>query len=138
MAKLVFPSVPAPYRGFVGEVRGWLSRIASFVERSPGATGSTTHILAQVQVLVNKLGGSLNANNAVLSLRNYLGAAYTPVRTVVFKAQPGVTPDQVWLGSTELPLISGTKVLGPAITGSYTNGYTFTIVNGAITAVVAS
>jgi hypothetical protein len=37
MAKLVFPSANAPYRGFVGEVRGWLNRIASYVQNSPQA-----------------------------------------------------------------------------------------------------
>lgn len=135
MSKLVFPGAGAPYRGFIGEVRGWLQRIGSYHDKSPA---SATALRAQLQVLVNKLGGSLNANNAVLAVRNYLGAAYTPARTAVFKAQPGSTPDQVWLGSTELPLISGTKVTGPAVTGTYVNGYTFTIVNGAITAIVAS
>lgn len=135
MAKLVFPSVPAPYRGFVGEVRGWLSRIATFSERS---TGSVTVLLSQLQILATKLGASINANNAVVQIRNYLGAAYTPALTGTFKAQPGVTPDQIWVAGTVIPVQSTVKVLGPAITGSYVNGYTFTILNGAITAIVAS
>lgn len=135
MAKLVFPSVPAPYRGFVGEVRGWLSRIASYSERS---TGSVSVLITQLQTLANKLGASINPTNAVISVRNYLGAVYTPALPGTFKAVAGVTPDQVWLASTILPVQSGTKVLGPAITGSYVNGYTLTIVNGAVTAIVAS
>ena len=39
---------------------------------------------------------------------------------------------------TKLLVTSGVKVLGPAITGSYVNGYTLTIVGGAVTAIVAS
>ena len=41
-------------------------------------------------------------------------------------------------GSTVKVLESTVKVLAPATTGTYVNGYTFTIVNGVITAVVAS
>lgn len=37
MANLVFPATKAPYRGFVGEIRGWLRRIASYVEQSPAS-----------------------------------------------------------------------------------------------------
>lgn len=40
--------------------------------------------------------------------------------------------------STQKVIVSGVKVLAPATTGAYVNGYTFTIVNGNITAVVAS
>lgn len=40
--------------------------------------------------------------------------------------------------STQLVVTSGVKVLGPAITGSYVNGYTLTIVGGVVTAIVAS
>lgn len=39
---------------------------------------------------------------------------------------------------TKLLISSGVKVTGPAITGSYVNGYTFTIANGVITGIVAS
>lgn len=99
MAKLVFPGVGAPYRGFVGEVRGWLNRIASFVENSPGAA---TPINAQLAVLLDETG-------------------YVP--TV-----PG----------NQKLLTTAVKVLAPATTGSYVDGYTFTIVDGEITAVVAS
>lgn len=129
MAKLVFPGAGSPYRGFVGEVRGWLNRIASFAEKSPGAVAT---LVAQLNVLATKLGSQVvTAGN--MALRNYTGAAYTPARTVALQ-----TDGTVRLSATELPLISGTKVLMPAASGSYVNGYTFTIVNGAVTAVVAS
>lgn len=39
---------------------------------------------------------------------------------------------------TKLLVTSGVKVLGPAITGSYVNGYTLTIAGGVVTAIVAS
>lgn len=130
MAKLVFPSVGTPYRGFIGELRGWFNRIASYAERSPDAAAV---IMTQVSVLATKLGGFAAATGATLALRNYLGTAYTPARTVTAQADGTVR-----MGSTTLPLISGTKVLMPQATGSWVDGYTFTIVNGAVTAVVAS
>ena len=38
----------------------------------------------------------------------------------------------------KLLVTSGVKVTAPAITGSYVNGYTLTIVGGVVTAIVAS
>lgn len=55
MSKLVFPAAGAPYRGFIGEVRGWLQRIGSFYEKS---TGSKADLVAQLNVLVKALGGT--------------------------------------------------------------------------------
>jgi len=130
MAKLVFPRVAAPYRGFVGEVRGWMNRIATWSDRVD-ATGKAL-MVQQLLPLAVKLGGYIFTLGAV-SIRDYLGVAYNPVRTGTLQADGTIR-----LFSTDLPLRSGTKVLMPAATGSYTNGYTFTIVNGAITAVVAS
>lgn len=56
MAKLVFPSVKAPYRGFAGEVRGWLNRIASYTDRSPDAKAV---LAAQIKAL-SQVGIDLN------------------------------------------------------------------------------
>lgn len=53
MAKLSFPVASAPYRGFIGEIRGWFNRIASFLEKSPG---SATTINAHLQTLATKTG----------------------------------------------------------------------------------
>lgn len=53
MAKLEFPAVGAPYRGFIGEVRGWFNRIASFYEKSPG---SETALNSQIAVLAAETG----------------------------------------------------------------------------------
>ncbi|AUZ94749.1 hypothetical protein HOR97_gp43 [Agrobacterium phage Atu_ph03] len=57
MAKLVFPSVKAPYRGFAGEVRGWLNRIASYTDRSPDAKA----VLADQIKVLSQVGIDLNA-----------------------------------------------------------------------------
>jgi len=99
MAKLTFPGVGAPYRGFIGEVRGWLNRIASFAENSPG---SVTALNAQLAVLATKLG--------------YVHPA----------------------AANQKLITTAVKFSGPAITGSYVDGYTFTIVDGVITAITAS
>lgn len=99
MAKLVFPSVGKPYRGFVGEVRGWFKRIASWAENSPG--------------------GKAVVNTQIAALAAYTG--YTQA-----------------LPSTSVEVKSGVKFTAPAITGTYVNGYTATVVNGVITALVAS
>ena len=53
MAKLVFPAVGKPYRGFIGEVRGWFNRIASYVEDQPSAT---TALNTQIAILGAKTG----------------------------------------------------------------------------------
>lgn len=53
MSKLVFPAVGAPYRGVIGEVRGWFNRIASYAEKSPGAVAPLN---TQLAVLATKLG----------------------------------------------------------------------------------
>lgn len=53
MSKLVFPGVGAPYRGFIGEVRGWSRTIASYAQKQPQAKPA---ILSQLQVLLTNLG----------------------------------------------------------------------------------
>jgi len=53
MAKLVFPGVGAPYRGFIGEVRGWVNRIATYHDRQSGATAN---LVATLRPLMTKLG----------------------------------------------------------------------------------
>lgn len=134
MAKLAFPQVVAPYRGFVGEVRGWMNRIATWSDRVDAAGKAV--MATQIRPLVEKLSGILlTVGVGNVALHNYQGNAYTPARTL--EVVGGATP-HVRMYTTALPLTSGTKVLMPAATGSYTTGYTFTIVNGAITAVVAS
>lgn len=66
MSRLVFPSVGAPYRGFVGEVRGWFQRIASSVEKSPGSAAA---INTQIAVLAAATGyqTALPATQAIVT-----------------------------------------------------------------------
>ncbi|QIG73213.1 hypothetical protein [Rhizobium phage RHph_I40] len=53
-----------------------------------------------------------------------------------FATAAGLSLNQI--PSTSVVIASGVKVTAPAITGSYVDGYTFTIVNGVITGIVAS
>lgn len=76
MAKLVFPSVDAPYMGFIGEVRGWFDRIASYAENSPGAVPVLN---TQLDVLAEELGFEtdpvpLPSNQAVVTHEDVLPA----------------------------------------------------------------
>lgn len=75
MAKLTFPSVGSPYRGFIGELRGWLRTVASYAEKSPGAK---TAINTQLAVL----------------------AAYTGFQTALPNTQAVVTNGQKITGVT--------------------------------------
>ena len=134
MAKLVFPSVGAPYRGFVGEVRGWFQRIASYAVKSPGSLAT---LRAQADVLLSALDGRAVAIGQALSLRNYAGTALTPAETVTL-INSGAGELTARLASNALLAKSGTKFTIPAPTGSYVNGITLTIVNGAVTAAVLS
>lgn len=53
-----------------------------------------------------------------------------------FAAEAGLNLNVI--PTTSKQIDSGVKVTAPAITGTYVNGYTFTIVGGVITAIVAS
>lgn len=54
-----------------------------------------------------------------------------------FAAEAGINVDAA-TPTTQVRINSGVKVTAPAITGTYVNGYTFTIAGGVITAIVAS
>lgn len=54
MSQVVFPAAKAPYRGFVGEVRGWLRRINTYVKNSP-QSGPT--VSAQLSALIAQTPG---------------------------------------------------------------------------------
>lgn len=53
-----------------------------------------------------------------------------------FAANQGLNLDAI--ASNQIKVTSGVKITAPAITGSYVNGYTLTIVGGVVTAIVAS
>lgn len=75
MSKLVFPGVGSPYRGFIGEVRGWFRTIATKVEDSPAAAAV------------------INTQLAVLAAKTGFVTALPPTQAVVTNAQKitGVT-----------------------------------------------
>lgn len=135
MAKLVFPTVGPPYRGFVGEVRGWLQRIASYGEKDPG---SVSVLRAQINSLATYLSARIVDVGEAISLRTSTGIAYTPAVNGNFLLAGDLVTKTIRLPSTALVAQSGTKITIPAPTGAYVNGITLTIVNGAVTAAVLS
>ena len=87
------------------------------------AKALAAHKAIELLNLVNNPGELADANAAVSRAYSALAAA---------------GGDAVVTGSTVRVVQSGVKVTAPAISGSYVNGYTFTIVNGVVTAIVAS
>lgn len=65
-------------------------------------------------------------------------AAADAACSAAYVALAAASADAVVTGSTVLVVKSGVEFLAPAITGTYVNGYTLTIVNGLVTAIVAS
>ncbi|QIG68326.1 hypothetical protein [Rhizobium phage RHEph27] len=85
--------------------------------------GIVSEMRTALNILARRIARSPGAAN---DIRNQISA---------FLANVGITP---LLPANQAIVTSTVKVLMPAATGSYTNGYTFTVVNGVITAVVAS
>lgn len=84
-------------------------------------------LVSEARTVLNRVAARLRSSpGAANDIRNQISA---------FLFEFGITP---LVGSNQRILTSAVKVTAPAATGTYTNGYTFTIVNGAITAVVAS
>lgn len=90
MAKLVFPSVNAPYRGFMGEVRGWLNRTASWLEKSPGGKATLeTQLKAFGEQTGLDLAAPLPSTSAVVSNGDTLTTT-SPDGTVTLTVTDGV------------------------------------------------
>ena len=75
------------------------------------------------------------ANGGTLPVQNSAGTV-ADAAAVATVAGGAVTA--VKLASTKAVVSSTVKVTMPVATGTYVNGYTFTVVNGVITAAVAS
>lgn len=73
-------------------------------------------------------------DGATVNVTNSAGTAVagTETATVVAGALT------VKLASTVAPVVNGVKLVLPNITGTWVNGFTFTVVAGVITAIVAS
>lgn len=139
---IAFPSVLAPaYKGFVSGLRTYLNQVHRHVTRSPG---SKADVGRQISAVMNDLGivPTLLPNQFVIQnadtlpgqIKNSAGAQASS--GVAFVAAGALT--EIRLAATDTIVKSTVKVVMPAITGSYVNGYTFTVANGVITGGVAS
>jgi len=79
MAKLVFPGVGAPYRGFIGEVRGWVNRIATYHDRQSGAA---LNLIATLRPLLTKMNAAVVANGGTQSGVTLVGTAGAGIQCV--------------------------------------------------------
>lgn len=138
---------PAPvntaYAGYLSDVRHDLDEWYDWVLHSPKAK---TDLANQIKAWAGAAGVSLNvipSNQALVTngdtnipLGDATAVANGQDTGTAAVASGAIT--RITLPSTDKIVKSGVKYLGPAITGTYTNGYTLTIVNGAITAIAAS
>lgn len=131
MAKLAFPQCTAPYRGAIGEFRFYLQRMATFRDESSGAVADLRNMVA---TFLGYIGSALVTGGTNLTVSDASG---TTQATPLVTAADGTVTSAI-IPTTSKIIKSTVKVIMPAATGSYVNGYTFTIVNGAITAAVAS
>jgi hypothetical protein len=84
-------------------------------------------IVSELRTILNRFGGKLDRSpGAATDVRNQLSG---------FLAAYGITP---LLPTNQRIVTSAVKVVMPAATGTYVNGYTFTVVGGVITGAVAS
>lgn len=122
MAKLTFAQVGAPYRGAIGEFQFYMKRFASYLDKSAGAASDLL--------------------KTIKAYFDYAGTVFTVKDTSTQSATGTLAVNgaglDVALPTTAKIIKSGVKVTMPQASGSYVNGYTFTVVNGAITAAVAS
>lgn len=144
MSRLIFPSVlPAsiPYRGFVSEVRTWLQRIASWVEKN--GPESSTEIGRQVAVLT-AIVGTGSATQALVSN----GAALPQVSDGTNAANGRVTAVATVAASavSNVQLVSTSKIVksgvlypvsgGSGVAAASAVSITPTVVAGVITGFV--
>lgn len=143
MARPVYtkPIKPA-YKGPLSDIRQFLDRVYDRFVEGPQIKPDVAKTLQEFSVQSGLTVTSLPATSAVVANAGSvpLGDATAVVggqdNGVAAVAAGAVT--RVTLPGTDKILKSGVKYTAPAITGSYVNGYTFTIVAGVITAIVAS
>ncbi len=140
MAKITWPSLGAvvAYDGNVSTLRTGLTRIASWVEKSPAAKAVVgTHLSALLNYLA--ITPTLPATQAIVSNAQTLTITDAAARSALATetVAGGAITSSVLPGTSAL-INSTVKFTAPAITGSYVNGYTLTIAAGVVTAIVAS
>ncbi len=141
MAKITWPSIGvagAPYDGNITWLRTFLTAVASWAEKSPGAKAV---IGTQISAVLNYLSitPTLPATQAIVSNAQTLTITDAAARSAL--ATETVAANAITssvLPGTSAIINSTVKFTAPAITGSYVNGYTLTIAAGVVTAIVAS
>jgi hypothetical protein len=93
----------------------------------PAVTSVYRPVIAQFRTYFQRINSYVKGN---AGRKAAVGAQLAPLAAAVGYAN--IVP------ATSLVVASGVEVLAPAITGVYVNGYTLTIVDGAVTAIVAS
>ena len=124
-------------RQSVSTLRTELSIFARIAERSADYKNS---LVLHVQALLGALPGILAAvvtNNQVMPMATNAGAIVSATGASLSVAANGVI-SFVRPSSAIYPVFTGTKIIMPQATGTYVNGYTFTVAGGVITAIVAS
>ena len=89
--------------------------------------GAYKGAVSELRSILSRWGARINRSPGL--------AAEVGKQISAFLTANGITPT---LLTTQKIIVSGVKVTAPAAIGTYVNGYTFTIVNGNITAIVAS
>lgn len=142
MAKIVYPSSAVPaYKGIVSELRSRLNWFASRIDRAPAAAAE---IGKQISAFLNaySITPTLPSTQAIIAngqapipISNSAGVGVVGSHTADV-ANNSVT--RIRLSSGIAPVRDTVKVIMPQVTGSYTNGYTFSVTAGVITGAVAS
>lgn len=137
MARIVFtPIRAAAGKAFRAQMMDIQQRMQEWADTARMSPKSKPYIADAVGKLATFLGSVLVANGATVPVGDATAVANgqdNGTATVTAGAISRVT-----LPSTDKIVKSTVKYLGPAPTGAWTNGYTFTIANGAITAIVLS
>lgn len=90
---------------------------------NPAYKGIVSEMRTHLNILARRV---LKSPGSLIDIRNQLSA---------FMANVGITP---LLPANQAIVTSTVKVIMPAATGTWVNGYTFTVANGVITGAVAS
>lgn len=115
------------YDGILEKKAGWKTAVAQTIREFSTQAAITLTTATQAVVSNAQTGIPLGDATAVANGQDNGTAAV---------AAGAIT--RITLPSTDKIIKSTVKYTGPAITGTYVNGYTFTIAAGQITAIVAS
>ena len=145
LRRIPWPVTTGTYRFNIGNLRQRLDEVYDWLRKTKG-TAAKTEVGATIGAFMTKAGidfgvilpatSAVVINSQDVPMGDATGDANGRATGSAIVEANAVT--RVNLPSTAKVVKSAVKYTGPAITGSYVNGYTFTIVNGQITAIVAS